>query len=44
MEQVMQALGHAPETPPQPPATVAELHERFGMLAEVFRQNGEQEG
>lgn len=36
----MAALGHQAETPPPPPATVEELHDRFALLSEVFRGNG----
>ena len=28
------------ETPPEPPATVEQLHDRFALLADVFRGNG----
>jgi hypothetical protein len=40
LEDVMEALGHEAETPPPPPATVEQLHDRFSLLAEVFRSNG----
>lgn len=40
LEDVMQALGHPDETPPPPPPTVEELHDRFALLADVFRGNG----
>jgi hypothetical protein len=40
LSQVMEALGHQDEAPPPPPATVEQLHDRFAMLADVFRGNG----
>lgn len=44
LEDVMQALGHPDETPPEPPATVEQLHDRFALLADVFRGNGTMDG
>jgi hypothetical protein len=44
LEQVMQALGHPDETPPPPPPTVEQLHDRFSLLADVFRRNGDADG
>lgn len=40
LEDVMAALGHQEETPPEPPPTVEQLHERFTLLSQVFRGNG----
>jgi hypothetical protein len=44
LEDVMQALGHPDETPPAPPPTVEQLHDRFALLADVFRGNGTMDG
>jgi hypothetical protein len=37
LDEVMQALGHAPESAePAPPPSVEELHQKFAALSQLF--------